>query len=168
MKLLLQQHGKAEPKSAGGERELTDESRAEIDGTARLLSAAGVRVQQVLHSGKTRALQTAEIMARRIAPDEAPRAMSGMAPNDPVEPFVATLEGLDCNVLAVGHQPFMGRLVSTLLIGNAEPALALFVPGSVVCLERDPGGRMAVAWMVTPGILQGGRSHNEEGQAGLA
>ena len=153
MKLLLQQHGEAQPASQSAERELTPHGAADVANLARVLGAAGVRVTQVLHSGKTRAHQTAEIMGRALAPEAVPRSVSGLAPNDPVEPIAATFAELDCDTLVVGHLPFMGRLASFLVSGRTEPALMQFLPGSIICLVRDDSGQLTIAWMLRPELL---------------
>lgn len=150
MKILLQQHGAALAPTPDAERVLTAQGRNDIEHMAIVLQAGAVRVQQVLHSGKQRAQQTAEIMAHRIGSPNALAAVAGLAPDDPVKPFCETLDGLDNDTLVVGHQPFMGRLASILVTGRTEPPLVRFVPGAVVCLERDLNGGYAVTWMLPP------------------
>jgi phosphohistidine phosphatase len=42
----------------------------------------GVRVELILHSGKLRALETAEILARELGPGIEVRQADGLAPKD--------------------------------------------------------------------------------------
>lgn len=107
----------------------------------------------LLHSGKTRARQTAELLHERLAPDADIRAGSGLAPDDPVEPFAAQLAGRDENLLVVGHLPFLGRLASHLL-GTERPFL-LFQSGSVAALYRDTAGDWTLAWLLSPELAAG-------------
>jgi len=64
--LYLAQHGKSFSEAEDPERRLTPEGVAETERGAGLLAAVGVKVAEVLHSGKARARQTAEIFSRRL------------------------------------------------------------------------------------------------------
>ena len=59
MRLLLLQHGEAVPKALDPDRPLSTKGVNDIEALGRVLAAAGVSVAQVLHSGKTRAGQSA-------------------------------------------------------------------------------------------------------------
>ncbi len=156
MRVYLVQHGEAQSEAVSAERELTPRGRSDVERVAAFLAATGVRVARVQHSGKTRARQTAELLAARLAPGSAPEALAGLAPNDPVEPIAELLRGSSADTLIAGHQPFMGRLVALLVAGRAEPPVVDYRPGSVACLERDAGNRWTLAWMVRPELLAGG------------
>ena len=72
MRLYLVQHGEALPKQVDPERPLSERGRSDVARVADFLKGAGIRVTRVAHSGKTRARQTAELLAsfvRRLAPD---------------------------------------------------------------------------------------------------
>jgi phosphohistidine phosphatase len=156
MRVYLVQHGEAQPEAVSAERELTPRGRSELERVAALLARGGVRVGRVYHSGKTRARQTAELLAARLAPGIAPETLAGINPNDPVEPAAERLRGWTEDTLVAGHQPFMGKLVALLIAGRAEPPVVDYRPGSVACLERDAGSRWVLAWMVRPELLAGG------------
>ncbi len=67
MRLYLMQHGKARPKEEDPDRSLSDEGRAEVGRVAGFLAKTDVvRSLPILHSGKTRARQTAEGLARAV------------------------------------------------------------------------------------------------------
>ena len=57
MKLYLTQHGLAVAKDVDPERPLSEQGRRDVRRLVDFLADAGVRVKQVLHSGKTRAEQ---------------------------------------------------------------------------------------------------------------
>ena len=63
MALYLVQHGKSLPQEADPERGLTDEGIREVNCIAKAAQENGIHVGVIKHSGKKRALQTAEIMA---------------------------------------------------------------------------------------------------------
>ncbi len=153
MRLYLVQHGEAAPKDVDPDRPLTSAGRADVEALARFLERQGVSADRVVHSGKTRARETAEALARGIAPQAAIETAAGLAPNDPVEPIAAEAQGMAEDTVLVGHLPFMARLASRLLTGREEPAVAAFRPGSLLCLERDEAGAWTVAWMIRPELL---------------
>lgn len=157
MKLYLVQHGLALSKEEDPERPLSEAGREEVECMARLLGEAGVRVQRVWHSGKPRALQTAERLARRVMPRGGVEPLAGLGPNDPVEEFIADADVWQEDTLVVGHLPFMARLASLLLLHDAGRELVSFRPGSVLCLERIDHDRWVLAWMLRPELCSGRR-----------
>ena len=153
MRVYLVQHGEAHPEEVSPERDLTPRGRSDVERIATLLANGGVRVAKVYHSGKTRARQTVELFAGRLAPGITSEALAGINPNDPVESLVDRLRGWTEDVLVVGHQPFMGKLVALLVAGRSEPPVVAYQQGSVACLERDAEGRWVLAWMVRPELV---------------
>jgi phosphohistidine phosphatase len=150
MRLYLVQHGDAVPERLDPERPLSAAGRREVEAVARLLAGAHARVAHVVHSGKLRAQQTAELLATALAPGRVPQAMAGLSPNDPVEPTVRTITDWTSDVMLVGHLPSMGKLVARLVAGDERKPVAAFVPGTVVCLQQDEAGGWVIAWMVRP------------------
>ena len=150
MRLYLVQHGDAVPERRDPERPLSVAGRQEVEAVARLLAGAHARVAHVVHSGKLRAQQTAELLATALAPGTVPEAMAGLSPNDPVEPTVRTITDWTSDVMLVGHLPSMGKLVARLVADDERKPVAAFVPGTVVCLQQDEAGGWVIAWMVRP------------------
>ncbi len=157
MHLYLVQHGLALPKEADPDRPVSPEGRADIERLGDFVARAGVQVARTLHSGKTRAEQTAAILASGLMPGGKPQAHPGLAPADAVEPVANEIRHWDVDTLLVGHQPFMGRLASLLVTGSAQRELVSFEPGSLVCLERGEGSEWTLAWMIRPGLLRTGK-----------
>jgi phosphohistidine phosphatase len=157
MHLYLVQHGLALPKETDPDRPLSPEGRADIERLGDFVARAGVQVARTLHSGKTRAEQTAAILASGLMPGGKPHAHPGLAPADAVEPVADEIRHWDLDTLLVGHQPFMGRLASLLVTGSAQRELVSFEPGSLVCLERGEAGEWTLAWMIRPGLLRTGK-----------
>ena len=119
---------------------------------AALLARGQPRVSRIVHSGKIRARQTAEILAAPLTPDRPDEAATGLDPNDPVEPWIAAVNGWTEDRLLVGHQPFLGQLVSRLVLGE-ERALVDYRPGTVVCLEPTGAGDWRIVGMLGPALL---------------
>ncbi|MCK7504562.1 MAG: histidine phosphatase family protein [Desulfobacterales bacterium] len=63
MALYLVQHGRSLPKEIDPDQGLSPEGIAETERTARLAAELGLKIGGILQSGKTRARQTAEILA---------------------------------------------------------------------------------------------------------
>ena len=153
MRLYLVQHGEALPKEIDPERPLSKEGRAGAERLAHWLGNRRIRVSRVLHSGKTRARQTAEPLAAALAPEAAVAARPGLGPNDATEAFAGEVGGWREDVLVVGHLPFMDRLVARLVTGREDAAIVAFRPGAIICLERAESGAWSVAWMLRPELL---------------
>ena len=153
MRLYLVQHGEALSKEVDSDRPLSDHGRRDIEGLAGFLANRDVRVSQVWHSGKTRARQTAELLAAAVAPGMKIEARAGLAPNDPIEDFAGKLATWREDAMVVGHLPFMARLVTRLVAKNDDGATVAYLPGSLVCLERDEDGTWAIAWMLRPELV---------------
>lgn len=152
MKLMIMQHGEAVPADTDPDRPLSERGRADVEGVARRLAAAGVAVRRVRHSGKTRARQSAEILASCLDPAEGVASMDGISPKDSPLAFVDRIEALEPDTLLATHLPFAARLVSVLLTGNEQPELVAFEPATVACLERDGDGAWRLAWMLRPAL----------------
>lgn len=150
MRLLIMQHGEAMPAQENPDRPLTERGRKDVEGVARTLASAGIQVQQVYHSGKTRARESAGILAARVGAAEASAATEGIGAKDNPLAFVDRVEALPAGTAIVSHLPFVARLVSVILSGNDEPQLVEFVPGTVACLERGEEGGWRIAWMLRP------------------
>ena len=152
MQLYLVQHGDAVAKEIDPSRPLSDAGRRDVAAIADLLASMKVRPEKIFHSGKVRAVETAELLAAEIAPGMAIEAMDGLGPKDPVEPVTRIAGDWTSDVMLVGHLPFMARLVASLVAANPKLTVASFIPGTVVCIERDGEGHFAIAWMVRPEI----------------
>jgi phosphohistidine phosphatase len=154
MKLYLIQHGEAAPEEVDPSRPLTAKGRSDIQKTASFLKGAGAAPSIILHSGKTRARQTAEIIAAQLGPDCQVKEREGLAPNDPVLALAKEISGTADDLMIVGHLPFHGKLASILLAGSDSKNVVAFRQGGVVCLQRNEDQTWQVAWMVTPELLR--------------
>ena len=120
MRVYLTQHGLAVPKDIDPDRPLSEQGRQDVRCLAELLEHAGIRVAQVFHSGKTRAEQTAALLAAPLLSAGRPQARAGLDPNDAVEPFYREISAWTGDTLIVGHLPFLGRLASLVLAGDPD------------------------------------------------
>jgi phosphohistidine phosphatase len=153
MRIYLTQHGLAVPKDVDPDRPLSERGREDVRRLAEFLDKAGVRVGQVLHSGKTRAEQSAAILAAALLPTGESQAHAGLGPKDPLEKLSPEIAFWSVDTLIVGHLPHLGRLASLLLASDPDRPLLVFQPGSMACLEKDAAGRWVLAWMLRPELL---------------
>jgi phosphohistidine phosphatase len=154
MKLYLIQHGEATTEQIDPSRPLTAQGQSDVQKVASFLWEVTMGPFAILHSGKTRARQTAEIIAAQLSPICQLKEREGLAPNDPVGPLAKEISGMADDLMIVGHMPFLGKLASMLLVGSELKNLVAFRQGGVVCLQRNEDQTWQVAWMVTPQLLE--------------
>ncbi len=153
MRVYLVQHGDALPKQADPERPLSPRGHWEVERLAAFLGRAGIRVRTVVHSGKTRARQTAELLAPMVAAEGPSEGRTGMDPMDPTQPLAGEAETWKEDTMLVGHLPFMSKLAARLLAGREDLEVVAFRPGSVACLEKKEAGGWTLAWMIRPELF---------------
>ena len=147
MKLYLAQHGLAVDKKIDPDRPLSDQGRLEVGNVANYLKQSDITIDNIYHSGKTRAAQTADIFADILDIDRTEK-IDGINPNDTVEPLVNTINTWTTDAMVIGHMPFLPRIVSRLLTGNA-PSDSSDLPGNIICLEKDDSGKWSLAGCCT-------------------
>ncbi|MBN2125437.1 MAG: phosphohistidine phosphatase SixA [Deltaproteobacteria bacterium] len=155
MKVYLVQHGRPVSKEENPDRPLSPEGKRDVELVAGLLGRRGIGVGKVLHSGKTRARETAEILATALGPALEPESRKGLSPLDDVRDIAREIEEGREDLLIAGHLPHLGRLASLMLAGNPDSSLVNFRQGGVLCLERGEGG-WGIAWMIVPEIADQG------------
>lgn len=138
--LYLVRHGDAKSALEDPERGLSDRGVQSVQRLANWAAEAGLRVDEIRHSGKRRAEQTADILAEALRPTAPPRAQSGLAPNDDVRPVAQAMVGEPRNLMLVGHLPFLARLVGQLVLGSDGQIIVGFDPATLVRLVRDNEG----------------------------
>jgi phosphohistidine phosphatase len=153
MYVYLVQHAEAKSKQEDPERPLTEKGRHAIESVARSAARLGLKLGQIRHSGKTRAEETALVLAGKLNPDKGMSPVSGLGPLDDVKPVAEELAGVDDPVMLVGHLPFMERMVGQLVTGNPELPVVNFQNGAIVCLTRNDE-RWQVSWILTPEMAQ--------------
>jgi phosphohistidine phosphatase len=152
MALYLIQHGKSLPKDQDPDQGLSEEGTIETQRIANLAQDYGVRVSQIRHSVKTRARQTAEILAGALKPQNDIQEISGIKPMDDVAAYAAKIDP-DENVMLVGHLPFMERITSYLITGQIDQPVIKFQNSGIVCLDKDPETQSwVISWTLMPNI----------------
>lgn len=113
--LYILQHGSAVSREVDEQRPLSDDGREDIARLAKHLAGRSVELRHILHSGKLRAEQTAQIISEQLALGVSPVSYDGTGPSDAPEHFINGLDMAMGNILLVSHMPFVSRLCSALL-----------------------------------------------------
>ena len=153
MRLYLVQHGEAKRKEEDPARPLTDSGREEVERVASYAAKIGVKVERILHSGKLRAQQTAEIMAKHLKPPKGVEKTDELEPLADPKVWAERLKKVEENLMLVGHLPHLSRLTSLLLTDREDVEPIAFRMGGIVCLEKDERGKWRVQWIIRPETL---------------
>jgi phosphohistidine phosphatase len=153
MLLYLVQHAEARREEEDPNRDLTAKGREDVGRVARWAGKSDLGLSRIYHSGKTRALSTAAILADSLKVAQGVTAAEGLAPLDDPAIWAGRLAAVTEDLLLVGHLPHLGRLASLLLCGDPEKSLVNFKMGGMVCLRRAASGSWGVEWMLAPEII---------------
>ena len=153
MNLYLVQHGKAVAKDVDSARPLAEQGRVEVKKIAAFIEPLNLSVRCLWQSGKTRAAQTAEILAEVIDTDKGILQRDGLGPNDDVGKLADELNSADRDVMIVGHLPFLSKLTSLLITGSESTSIVAFKNGGVVSISRGGANQWRLSWIVTPELL---------------
>ena len=154
MYIYLVQHAEAKSKEEDPDRALTDIGRRNMRKTATFAARqAGISVDLIVHSGKTRARQSAEILAELLSPSKGVGESDGLNPNDDTGIWVKNLARSRENLILVGHLPHLGKLTAHLICENPEAAVVEFKNACMICLQRSNTGLWTVQWMIVPQLL---------------
>lgn len=148
--IYLVRHGEAAPEWEDAARPLTVRGRRQARALAAELVVRDARVDAILHSGKRRAEETAEIIATALGVRDRLQVRAALGPNDSAESFQAALAGeVFERIMIVGHLPFLERLAVRLLGSGVEGRRARFASGTIVALDRHDE-EWALRWMFSP------------------
>ena len=149
MTLFLVRHGEALAEDVDTARPLSEAGRKEAELMAAFLSE--IRVDEIRHSTKLRAKQTAEAFGARLGLKAA--EAEGLSPMDDPSIWAAKLKLHTKNLMLVGHLPHLDRLGSLLLCGTATGGHMEFDPGTVLCLE-SVGESWVLKYMISPWMIE--------------
>jgi|SRR5687768_354609 len=164
MNFLVIRHAIAEDREAWAltgvsddERPLTEAGRRKMKRAVRGLHRVVERIDVLAASPWVRAVQTAEIVARRY--DDVPLArIESLIPERPLPEFLEWLKRLDQTdvVAVVGHEPHVSELISWLLTGRHGPLLEM--KKGAACMLSFSGapeaGTAQLEWLLTPAQLR--------------
>jgi phosphohistidine phosphatase len=154
MFLYLVQHGEAKKEEEDPARGLTDRGMQDVRTVSAYVMKMKLRVSQIFHSGKTRAMQTAQLFSDYLKPEKGVSEIDNLAPMDDPEVWAKRIAAMGEDIMIVGHLPYMAKLAGLLLCGDKERMFVDFKMGGIVCLKGFDDGRWVVEWMIVPEILR--------------
>ena len=154
MYLFLAQHGEAEPEEVDPERPLSDNGVVSVRRVAEFVAEnTDIKVKAIYHSGKKRALQTAELFAEMLKPSKGVVLGKELNPLSLPWGWVERLAKIEENIMIVGHLPHLNKLSALLLCQDENKPVVQFQKGAVVCLYKNESGIWSIIWMIIPQIL---------------
>jgi phosphohistidine phosphatase len=152
LEIYLIQHGEAKNKQEDPECPLTEKGIGDVK-KSTLFFKQVKEIDSIWHSGKKRAVQTAEILKEILGIHIQMEICEGLAPNDDISIIKQKIETAEQECIAlVGHLPHLSRLVSDLLTGNQEMEVIRFKNAGIVCLLGEFQD-WELGWMVIPEII---------------
>jgi phosphohistidine phosphatase len=154
MFLYLVQHGEAKREEEDTARGLTAKGAQDVRMVAAYAQKMDLRISRIFHSGKTRAMQTAQIFADYLKPEKGGSETGSLAPMDDPTIWAKRISVMQENIMLVGHLPHMAKLAGLLLCGDKEKMFIDFKMGGIVCLMRFDDDHWAMEWMLVPEIMR--------------
>ncbi len=149
MSLYLVQHGLAENETVDPNRPLTGIGIKESAHIASVSEYYMVSVDEIQHSGKLRARQTAEIFAGKLKPSRGVKENEALVPDGDFMAVAASLSP-EANLMLVSHLPFLQHLLSQLLTGSPNHKIMKFQNSGLICLDREAGSdRWHIRWTLS-------------------
>jgi len=148
-RIYFVQHGLAVDKTENPERPLSESGIKQTSAIAKQVQQAALPVDIILHSGKLRAQQTAEIFATHLNISGVTE-VAHLSPNDDIKLMARELNSN--NALYVGHLPHLEKLVSYLVTNNEDTNIIKFQNSAVACLESN-NAQYQIHSYLTPDLL---------------
>ena len=144
MNLYLLRHGIAVDPSVPGfakdaERPLTPKGRRRLLQIAQAMAALKISFDVILSSPYVRAAQTAEIVAKSLKRRKQLKFSDDLTPAGNPKSLIQLLNDLrprPKNILLVGHEPYLSKLIALLTAGNTIMEIDL-KKGSLCKLETE-------------------------------
>jgi phosphohistidine phosphatase len=149
MRIYLIRHGEAMEDLQDSRRPLSAEGRRQVERVASQARVSDAAPRHIFHSGKLRALETAEIVGAALCPAGVDiRAVAGLAPDDDPTAAAELAALAEEDLLFAGHLPHLS-LLAGLLTGRSIS----FSTATMVCLERSDAGTKptwTIQWIAAP------------------
>lgn len=154
MKIYLIQHAEPRPKEEDPNRSLSGKGLREA-GTVAAYAAThlNIEVNCIYHSGKLRAMQTADVLANHLHPPGGIRQTDGLDPMDDPLIWMSRIKHSTEDIMVVGHLPQLSELAAILLCGDRNNKVVQFRHACILNMLKDKDGKWVAGWMVTPSIL---------------
>jgi phosphohistidine phosphatase len=128
---------------------LTPKGIQQIESLSQFLLQSKISITEILHSEKNRAKQTASIIAHQLGSNKI-NEKTLISPNDDPSSFLAELSIYESGTLVVTHLPYVGRLLSHLVLGQDEVDIVDFQPSTFVALTQTRRDKWLISFVWMP------------------
>jgi phosphohistidine phosphatase len=136
------------------ERPLTSKGERKVRTIADAMKALEISFDLILSSPLVRARETAAIVADALKAKKRLELTDTLEPQESAQPVIEYLadHGAVDDVLLVGHEPFLSRLISLLISGDSEASVLLKKGGFCkLSIEELKHGQCAtLEWLLMP------------------
>jgi phosphohistidine phosphatase len=156
MDVYILRHGKAEdagPGTSDADRRLTKKGREEIVAAGRWIALQNLRFDLIAASPLIRAQETAAIIAESLGEKNRLVTWKVLAPGGNTDTVCRMIgkQGQLHSILLVGHEPLLSALISRIIAGDENAAIAM-TKGSLAKIREfspmiPPSGELH--WLVT-------------------
>src|SRR3989338_2641416 len=127
MHIYLVRHADALSHQEDEKRPLSRRGRQEAALVSHFLKKKSLApVDEVWHSTRLRAKQTAEIFVKELGWNVLLKETAGLEPDDGVDEIAGRLGTTQKSIMVVGHMPYLGHLASSLVLGRESPNMFNF------------------------------------------
>lgn len=159
MEIYFLRHASAGQYSPG-----TNDEKRPIDKTGeqqcrdvgRALAALDLKLDAIISSPLTRALQTAQIVAAELGHKDKIVTDDALRPEASYQQFEGLLARYDKKpaIMVVGHNPSMTEFLLQMLSGSDAASFMDFKKGAVAKVERDGRQQAMLKWCLTPKVVR--------------
>ncbi|MDD5065648.1 MAG: phosphohistidine phosphatase SixA [bacterium] len=153
MFLYLVQHAESLSKEMDQTQPLSEKGKNDINRLADSLFKLKIPLDQIIHSTKLRARQTAEVLGAKLNPPQGYSEQEGLSPLDEPMIWLKGILAMNKNLMLVGHLPHLEKLISLVLGFAPEKKTVSFQRGCCVCLKKEESGSWSIQWMIVPEII---------------
>ena len=141
------------------DRPLIPKGERRLRSVAAAMKKLELSFDLILSSPFVRAKQTAEIVASELKLKKRIEFFDGLVPGGNPKALIHALNELNPapeNVLLVGHEPYLSRLISLLVSGHADAVIEMKKGGlcRLEVVELRHGQCARLAWLLTPAQME--------------
>jgi len=152
MAIYLVQHGISLSKEIGPDPGLSEQGRNDVQLIAGVAASYHILPDRIIHSGKQRAIETAEIFYKGLNVKDKISQADGIKPMDDVIAFAQPIDNSK-SLMIVSHLPFLERLTAYMTTGKPDIPVFKFQNGGIVCLDKLPApSGWVIKWALMPNI----------------
>ena len=153
MDLYLIRHGEAYSSEERFERPLNERGKNDVSLIAKHLKDSNIQVENIFHSEKVRAIETAEIIADALNLTNKLAVMTSLDPDNEIFDLIGAVHELHYNTIMVGHLPNIALLSSFLITGNINKSPISFSTATAARFEYQ-NDIWTLKWSIDPASLR--------------